>query len=207
MANVIKMVSKYIIKDLTGLVENYYIQKDEWAKGELGHWDDGDYRDEEYVSFRAVCRGGHVEYMEHLFDDMDPPLEKGLYEACRGGHLNIVKPLVYWGADKYLEGIDVASEQGYDEIVEFLFTSIANRELTTACRFGQMNIVKLMIEKGANDLDEGLEFACWGGHIEIVKLLLEAGAKNLEAGLQTASKQKYTDLVQFLSEEIEKRRN
>jgi Ankyrin repeat len=40
-----------------------------------------------------------------------------------------------------------------------------------------IEIVNLLIEKGADDLNLGLYGACLEGHIEIVKLLIEKGAK------------------------------
>ena len=51
-----------------------------------------------------------------------------------------------------------------------------NRGLCRACEGGNMEIVKLMIEKGANAWDRGLIWACDRGHMEIVKLMIEKGA-------------------------------
>ncbi len=45
-----------------------------------------------------------------------------------------------------------------------------------ACRSGNMDIVKLMIEKGANNWNWGLDIACAGGHLDCVKLMIEKGA-------------------------------
>ena len=41
---------------------------------------------------------------------------------------------------------------------------------------GQMELAKLMIQKGANDLDLGLIGACLGGHLELTKLMIQLRA-------------------------------
>ncbi len=59
------------------------------------------------------------------------------------------------------------------------YRSINNNNLLyEACRSSHIEIVKLMIEHGANDWNTGLYDACQGGHIEIVKLMIEHGANN-----------------------------
>ena len=52
--------------------------------------------------------------------------------------------------------------------------------LAGACLGGHLELVKLMIEKRANDWNWGLKKACQGGHIELVKLMLEKGAEPQE---------------------------
>jgi ankyrin repeat protein len=48
--------------------------------------------------------------------------------------------------------------------------------LSGACEGGNIEIVNLMIKKGADDWDDGLDYACDGGYTEIVKLMLIKGA-------------------------------
>jgi ankyrin repeat protein len=43
---------------------------------------------------------------------------------------------------------------------------------------GHIDIVKMMIDKGANDWNWGLRGACRSGHIEIIKLMIDKGANN-----------------------------
>lgn len=44
-----------------------------------------------------------------------------------------------------------------------------------ACQGGYLNIIELMIEKGANDWNKGLIGACYGGHMDMVKLMIQKG--------------------------------
>jgi ankyrin repeat protein len=53
-----------------------------------------------------------------------------------------------------------------------------NEGLLYACRGGHLNLVELMIEKGANYLNWGLEY-CKDGHLDIVQLLIEKGATSM----------------------------
>ena len=39
-----------------------------------------------------------------------------------------------------------------------------------ACRNGNINLVNLMISKGANNWNDGMCGACEGGHIDIAKI-------------------------------------
>ncbi len=51
-----------------------------------------------------------------------------------------------------------------------------NDGLYYACEGGHMDIVELMIERGATNWNDGLHNACCGGHIDIAKLMIEKGA-------------------------------
>jgi hypothetical protein len=83
----------------------------------------------------------------------------GLYGACRGAHLGIVKFMIEKGAKCWDLG------------------------LNCACDIGHLDVVKLMIEKGATKLNEGFHFACMGGHLDVVKLMIEKGATDWNGGL------------------------
>ena len=62
-----------------------------------------------------------------------------------------------------------------------------------------MELVKLMIEKGANDWNNGLEYACIGGYKEIMKLMIEKGANNLQEGLEIANKYNHLEIINYLN--------
>ncbi|MFB5622743.1 MAG: hypothetical protein ACE5RH_01995, partial [Nitrosarchaeum sp.] len=51
-----------------------------------------------------------------------------------------------------------------------------NWGLEGACKGGNIDIVKLMIKKGAYDWDSGLYGACEGRHMNIVELMIKKGA-------------------------------
>ncbi len=75
-----------------------------------------------------------------------------------------------------------------------------NDVLYGACKGGHMNIVKLMIEKGAYEWDWGLYGACLASNESIVKLMIEKGANEWNWGLHNACKGGYESLVKLMIE-------
>ncbi len=109
--------------------------------------------------------------------------DRGLYGACRSGHLDIVKLMIEKGACDWSGGLHTACKYGHLDTVKLIIKKGArdwNRDwnwgLFYACRGGNIDIVKLMIEKGGNCWNWGLNNACKGGHINIIKLMIEKGA-------------------------------
>ena len=145
---------------------------------------------------------GHAEIVSFLINTLKDKIDleryvytNSLYSACFYGHLEVVKILLFHGADPNEEclGLSVlekASWEGHIEIVKLLLENGADPNwnkrgrsvLEKASWEGHIEIVKLLLENGADPnwnkrgrsvLDE----ASWKGHIEIVRLLLENGAK------------------------------
>jgi ankyrin repeat protein len=73
-----------------------------------------------------------------------------------------------------------------------------NECLKGACEGGHMEIVKYMIEKGADDWHGGLEGACYGGHMEIVKYMIEKGADDWNGGLYNACLEENIEIVKYM---------
>ena len=58
--------------------------------------------------------------------------------------------------------------------------------LAVAASRGDIACLKVLISKGANDLDTALLNAAEGGHVECLKLLIDKGANNLNLALKSA---------------------
>ena len=52
-----------------------------------------------------------------------------------------------------------------------------------ACKSGNLEMVKYLLDKYTHEINDGLETACYEGHLEIVKYLVEHGADNFNDGL------------------------
>ena len=69
-----------------------------------------------------------------------------------------------------------------------------------ACFNGDMEIINLMIKKGANDWDVGLNGACYGGNMEIVKLMIEKGANAWNLGYAGCFFNQGTEIMNLMIE-------
>lgn len=118
--------------------------------------------------------------------------EEYIQAACDGNILNI---------------LDVAVERPWHNNK---FRS-RNEGLYSACHMGYMEIVELMIHKGADNFEDGLKSAClgsqsepenatrsFGGHMDIVKLLIIHGANNYDACLFNACEGGNIDIVKLM---------
>lgn len=59
-----------------------------------------------------------------------------------------------------------------------------NVGLFIACKYGHINVVKLMLKKGANDINVGFYKACKYGHLNVINLLIENGANDFPLALE-----------------------
>jgi len=67
---------------------------------------------------------------------------------------------------------------------------------------GNMEIVKLMIEKGATDFNFCMYGAARFGHMDILKLMIEKGTPNYSWALNRASYGGHTEIVEYLKKLI-----
>jgi hypothetical protein len=98
-------------------------------------------------------------------------------------------------------GFISACSGGNIEIVKLMIQQGANDwdyGFRNACREGNLELVELMIKNGANNWNEGLELACIVGDIEISKLMIKNGADNFNDGLEPACKYGYLEIIKLL---------
>ena len=75
-----------------------------------------------------------------------------------------------------------------------------NIYLKYACKGGHLDIVNLLIERGATWWNDGLYYACFGGHLDLAMLMIERGACRWNDGLRGACEGGHSDLVTFMIE-------
>ena len=121
-------------------------------------------------------------------------LEEG-FRAALGGDLGIVKSLVERGNPADSSDADgstllmLASREGHARVVEYLIAQKAavNRRnkfgdtaLMGACIKGKLDVVKLLLDHGAEINPEGwtpLHYAAFEGRTEVLKYLIDKGSK------------------------------
>ena len=84
-------------------------------------------------------------------------------------------------------------------IVKHLRCENTNKEIMKrAVLNGYIEIVQLMLEHGADNINDAIEWSANRGHIDIVKLLLEYGATNLNYAIYYAAIYGHIDIVQLM---------
>jgi hypothetical protein len=104
--------------------------------------------------------------------------------------------------DKYrgFIGLRIGSYRISKEGKQMYHGDLLNRQFNDACHGGHLDIIKFMIEKGADDWNGGLYNACYGGQVDIVKFMIEKGAYNWNRGLYGACYGGHLDIVKFMIE-------
>ena len=90
---------------------------------------------------------------------------------------------------------------GHIEIVKLMLEKGANNynwAMECTAIGDHMEIERLMLEKGANDYNWAMKNAASGGHMDIVKLMIEKGANNYNEAMGYAALGGHTDIVTFL---------
>jgi hypothetical protein len=104
----------------------------------------------------------------------------------------------------YLDGCMVYSAScGHMDIVQLMIDKGAtkrNYAMVIAAEGGHMNIVQLMIEKGANWWNWGMSSAARGGHMNIVQLMIEKGANWWNRAMRNAALYGHMNIVQLMIE-------
>ena len=142
------------------------------------------------TSVHPEVAGVQVELMDLLLQ-RGARLDEGAVNAClANGRLPAAQYLASRGASLDLEG--AAGVGGLDRVRQILNREASaagtaaevHRAFSTACAYGQLEDVRLLLERGVDpavplrghgDGHSALHVAAYGGHAEIVKLLLERG--------------------------------
>lgn len=139
--------------------------------------------------FLKACEIGDVDsvMLLHRHDFHAKTLGIALYNACKGYHTDIItfllsllsKTVSYNVIDIYNDGLIAACEEGYIDLVKLMIENGADNFddglESVCCCCGNYDIAKLMIDKGATVTENHFVYACTQGHLELVKLLIEHG--------------------------------
>ena len=96
---------------------------------------------------------------------------------------------------------DWAAKGGHLNIVQLMLDKGAdnfNWAMNSAAAGGHRDIVQLMLDKGANDFKRAMKYAALRGHIDIVQLMLDKGADNFNEAMSYAALGGHIDIVQLM---------
>lgn len=164
------------------------------------------------TGFGGTCQGGHYNLFELMSHVAPVDWNSGLFGACYGGNLHLVKRMIKGGADDdHLHGAFLrACKGGHLYIVEFMMKEIKQRFRGTARlynngfvmahAFGNYTIAKSMIENGA-------DFDCIINNeafldTSMIEFMIKHGVNNWDNGLRLALSyfRRYLDIAKLIIE-------
>lgn len=130
----------------------------------------------------SACHSGKIDIIKLLAPKDPIVLYRELNNACRTGHIEIVDLLISMGADPILN-INILSAicrfGRFDILQRFkldISKSLANYVFIDACDGGNIEIIKLLLSKGADKLCDGIHMASRECNLEVFNFLLDNGA-------------------------------
>ena len=124
------------------------------------------------------------------------------WAAARNNQIDIINYMLSLGADNFLDIACGAARGGYLYLIELFmdFSDIENINILmfNAVYGGHINIVKYLINKGANDFNRGLIAASKKGDLEITKLMLEKNANNYFIAFKVALNYENLEILKIL---------
>lgn len=109
----------------------------------------------------------------------------GLFGACRGDNINIAEYMINKGANNIVDTFINTCIYGKLEVIKYLINNYfeyinnlntLNSGLYYACGNGNIDLVHLLIQLGANDWNNGLTNSCLNNHQQITNIMLKKGA-------------------------------
>lgn len=164
-------------------IVKYLIENDANIHNDDGWWD--------LPSIAA--RYNYLEMLKYFVEELHMNIEDGyaLSCACHGSNLDIIKYLVEHGAIKNNDKYDIVLESckmnNNFEITKYLIEKgfpINNKAIIMASSSGYLNIVKLLIENGADvhvENNMAVRKASFCGKLDVVKYLVEQCGANINA--------------------------
>ena len=127
-----------------------------------------------------MCRAplGRLVEEDSDFDIIEVSVELNLrmIMAAHRGHEDIVRLMLFRGANNYNTGLTSAASGDHESIVRLMLDQGAtnyNDAMAMAAFSGQVHIVRLMLDCGADDYNETMETAASQGHLNVVELIRE----------------------------------
>jgi ankyrin repeat protein len=154
----------------------------------------------------AASYNGHIEIAELMLEHHADNFISSFLTAISGGKVEIVRLLIKRGANDWGHGIVWASSFGHEDIVKLILLkgTIRNIALNLAFRKAaegnHKNIVKILMDAGADDWNQGLSGAAVSGHESMVRFMIKMGANNFNTGLHNAAYGGHRHIVDLMIE-------
>lgn len=131
--------------------------------------------------------GNHPEILEYLINKARIPYyANALAGACKGGHLELV--------DSFIQNYHFANDK-------------INRALLFACEGGNMEILKLIVDHGADDFLTSFPYACKSDNLKLIEYIwrmsrLSTDEENFNIGFMNACGHGNLEIVEYIDKNI-----
>jgi ankyrin repeat protein len=134
------------------------------------------------TAFENAIIGGHKKIMMMMINHGATKLNFGLNKAVRAGHLELTKILLNLGAPIQMQALERALMSEKKEIIDLIFTTEniskitlkqVNKCLCIAASKGNLPIIKMIIQNGADNYPKAITEAANKNHKEIVRYLVD----------------------------------
>lgn len=163
-----------------------------------------------YKGLHLAAKAGSIMLTNYFLFKGAKNYPNALITAAKRGHLHIVEIIMNQPYNKltavdYQVALDLATRRGHINVIEFILNRISlddsfhcNNLMAHAAFGGHQNIISLMMSKGANDFNWGLERAITGGQLIIAKQMIDLGALIDKDMLMLAIKNKNIKIVDLI---------
>ena len=152
---------------------------------------------------KLICKDTFIVANEILCDIKFYIENKDTLDLIKENFIHINFAIKLKKFDNWNLGLYYACKGGHLDIVNLMIEKGAkhwNYGLQGACEGGHLAIVNLMIDKGANNWNLGLYYACEGGHLNIINYMIEKGATDWNEGLRGACFGGHLDIINLMIE-------
>lgn len=164
----------------------------------------------------VACSGGDIDLVDIVSrkrinstiptrdpQNVDSEWDVGMFGACKGGHVPIVKTMIKNGATQFVHGLQIACESGHFDVVELLSLKVRSdinwhTLLIGGCTGNNLDIIKLIIKRGGTDYDYAFNHACRVSNLDVIEFLINKGAKQIDIGLYAVCRHLRQDVIKFL---------
>lgn len=137
------------------------------------------------VCLYYACEFGNNYIINILIDKGANNWNYGLLGACKGNHINIAENMINNGANNIKDAFIYSCDHGTLIIIKYIINNYfeyicdlhtLNSGLYNACGIGNIELVYLLIQLGANDWNIGLTNSCLNNRQQIINIMLSKGA-------------------------------
>ena len=151
------------------------------------------------IALMEACQQGHFEVTKLLLNKCNGIRPNNLFKwACSGGNMDLINYLMDLGISEWNLGLQGACQTGNIALAQLMIAKGASRQngLLYVCENGNMALIDLLLPATVNEFH--FTTACRCGNLNIVKRFVSIGTEFCDVGLDAAIQNRQDDIVEYL---------